>query len=175
MKRGSKKIFGPSAGKPGGSKNCPKRSFFGFKNVKNLESGIQNFLSQKKIIAPMRSKMHFALKSIFSMEKTETLFFKKLENFSYYRKFTKLFLTPKNKNKKRFFCRHLPRLGMFGAFGDFGALFLIRKMKNTPKKWVCAVSRRSRRGQITFPQHWLKFLFPPQPVSQNLAQFWHCW
>ena len=61
-------FFGPSARKSRGSQNCPKRSFFGLKNVKNFESGIQYFFSQKIFILPRRAKMHFALKSTFSKE-----------------------------------------------------------------------------------------------------------
>ena len=61
---------------------------------------------------------------------------------------------------------------MFGAFGG-AFFFFLRKMKNAPKKWVCAVSRRNRRGQITFPhliipRHrngaGVNSPFPPQPV-----------
>ena len=60
------RAFGP---KIRGVQKLPKISFFGLKNVKILESGFQKFLAQKFVIAPMRSKMHFALKSILSMEK----------------------------------------------------------------------------------------------------------
>ena len=131
----------------------------------------------------MRPKGHCALKNIFSMEKGKLYFLKKIENFSNFRKFAKLFFFDPKKSKKyikkNFFCWRLRRLGMFGAFDDFGALFFlyIRKMKNTPKKWVCAVSRRSKEGAnyVPPPRHrdgtGLNFSFPHNPFRRIPPNF----
>ena len=76
------RAFGPKI--RGGSKNRKKRSFFGIKNVKNFESGIYSFFSQKFFNPPMRSKGHFALKCTFPME---TIVNKKKRKFPKFPKF----------------------------------------------------------------------------------------
>ena len=49
----------------GGPQIEKKGSFFGIRNAKNLESGIQIFFSQTIFNLPMRPKRHFALKDTF--------------------------------------------------------------------------------------------------------------
>ena len=63
----------------GGSKNCPKRSFFGFKNVKNFDSGTQFFFS-KIFHRTTAVKNTLCTKKHFFNGKMETIFKQKSEN-----------------------------------------------------------------------------------------------
>ena len=93
-----KKKIGPPARKQGGSQNRKKRSFFGIKNVKNFESGIRIFFSQKFFNSPMRPKGHFALKCTFPME---TIVNKKKAKIPKILKILLSYFSKKKKSKKQ--------------------------------------------------------------------------
>ena len=78
----------------------PKKVVFWLKKCEKFRIRHPKFFS-----APMRSKMHFALNSIFSMENGKFIFkkIKKFEKFPNFRKFAKLFFGPKNLKKRVFF------------------------------------------------------------------------
>ena len=90
-------FFRASGPKIRGVQKSKKRSFFGIKNVKNFESGIHIFFSQKFFNPSMRPKGHFALKCTFPME---TIVKKNLKNSQNFQNFAKLFFQKKIKNRK---------------------------------------------------------------------------
>ena len=119
--------FGP---KIRGVQKLPKKVVFWLKKCEKIRIRHPLFFSQ---IFYRTNAVENALctKKIFFNGKTETLFLKKIRKFLKFPKVCKvIFLIPKSK-KKRFFVR---RLGMFGAFGDFGALFLYKENEKYIKK-----------------------------------------
>ena len=100
-----------------------KRSFFGIKNVKNFESEIQFFFSQKFFNPPMRPKRQFALKDTFPIE---TIVKKKNAKIPKISKNVLSYFSKKKiekKNGKKNISRRLRRLGIFFFFGACGASF----------------------------------------------------
>ena len=146
-------------------KKCEKirirHPFFFLKNLSSHQCGRKCLCTEKHFF---NGKMETALKN---NNKKNTS-----KNSQISEIWLSYFLAQRNRKKSIFFSQRLRRLGMFGAFGDFGALFFLRKMKNSPKKWVCAVSRRSRRANyVPPPRHrngtGLNFSFPTTRFAES--------
>ena len=104
-----------------GDQKLPKKVVFLLKKCKFFWIRHPIFFSQKNFIAPMRSKMHFAPKSTFSMEKWQ-----QLKNILKNPQISEILLSyflAQFFFLAFFFPWRLRCLGMFDAFIDFGAFF----------------------------------------------------